>query len=88
VTAGYPATVDVLMYPAGTFTKGVADVINISAVYDAASLAENVFTGLFFEQGLLVANTCFDADLITINVCGSGHTGIADIDVCGVDATP
>lgn len=88
VTAGYPATVNVLMYPAGTFVKGVSDVINLSAVYDAASLAVNTFTGLFFEEGLLVANTCFDADLVTIPVCGSGHTGIANVNVCGVDTTP
>lgn len=88
VTAGYPSTVNVLMYPAGTFVKGVSDVINLSAVYDAASLAVNTFTGLFFEEGLLVANTCFDADLITIPVCGSGHTGIANVNVCGVDTTP
>lgn len=86
-TAGYPLTVNVLMYPAGTFVKGVSDVINLSAVYDAASLAVNVYTGLFFEQGLLVANTCYDADLITIPLCNSGRRGAADVTVCGTDAT-
>jgi hypothetical protein len=86
-TAGYPLTVQALMYPAGTFVKGVSDVINLSAVYDAASLAVNVYTGLFFEQGLLVANTCFDADLLTIPLCGSGRRGIANVSVCGTDAT-
>lgn len=82
-TEGYPATVDVLMYPAGTFVKGVSDVINLSAVYDAASLAVNTYTGLFFEQGLLVANTCYDADLITIPICNSGKTGSQASTVCG-----
>jgi hypothetical protein len=86
-TAGYPPTVNVLMYPAGTFVKGVSDVINLSAVYDAASLAVNVYTGLFFEQGLLVANTCYDADLITIPLCNSGRRGAANVAVCGTDAT-
>jgi hypothetical protein len=85
---GYPATVNVLMYPAGTFIKGVSDVINLSAVYDAASLAVNVFTGLFFEEGLLVANKCWDADLITIPVCNSGRTGAQSLTVCGTDTTP
>jgi len=87
-TAGYPLTVNVLMYPAGTFVKGVSDVINLSAVYDAASLAVNVYTGLFFEQGLLVANTCYDADLVTIPLCNSGRMGAANVAVCGTDATP
>lgn len=87
-TDGYPATVDALMYPAGTFVKGVSDVINLSAVYDAASLAVNVYTGLFFEQGLLVANTCYDADLVRIPLCNSGQRGAADVTVCGTDTTP
>jgi hypothetical protein len=71
----YPTTFQVLMYPAGTFVKGTADVINLSAVYDAASLAVNTYTGLFFEQGILVANPCYSAALITIAVCGAGRQG-------------
>jgi hypothetical protein len=86
-TAGYPLTVNVLMYPAGTFVKGVSDVISLNAVYDAASLATNVYTGLFFEEGLLVANTCYDADLVTIPLCNSGRLGAANVAVCGTDAT-
>jgi hypothetical protein len=85
---GYPATVNALLYPAGTFVKGVSDVISLNAVYDAASLATNVFTGLFFEEGLLVANTCYDADLVTIPVCNSGRTGAQSLAVCGTDVTP
>lgn len=80
---GYPATFNALIYPAGTFVRGTADVINLNAVYDAASLATNVYTGLFFEQGILVANTCMSAKLVTINVCNSGHTGAANAAVCG-----
>lgn len=83
---GYPETVQALVYAAGTYVVGTSDVINLNAVYDHASLIENTYTGLFFEEGLLVANKCFDADLITIPVCGSGHTGIADVDVCGISA--
>lgn len=81
---GYPASFQALMYPAGTYVVGTSDVINLNAVYDHASLVENTYTGLFFEEGLLVANKCFDANLITIPTCGSGHTGVADVDVCGV----
>ena len=75
----YPATYNVLIYPAGTFIKGTTDVINLSAVYDAASLAVNVYTGVFFEQGLLVAKMCFGSDLVTLPICNAGRTGINDL---------
>lgn len=75
----YPDTFNVLMYPAGTFVKGTADVINLSTVYDAASLAENVYTGMFTEQGLLVAHMKFRPDLLTIPVCNAGRTGAANL---------
>lgn len=74
----YPTTYNVLVYPAGTFVKGVSDVINLSAVYDAASLAVNTYTGLFVEQGLLVAKMQYDADLLTLPVCNAGRTGAAN----------
>lgn len=74
----YPATYQALMYPAGTFVAGVTDVINVSAVYDAASLQVNVYTGTFMEQGLLVAEMCYDSDLVTLPVCNAGRTGAAD----------
>jgi hypothetical protein len=83
-TEGYTATYTALIYPAGTFVKGVSDVITLNAVYDAASLAVNTYTALFFEQGLLVANTCADADLVTLPVCNSGRMGIANLSVCGL----
>lgn len=75
----YPETYNVLMYPAGTFVKGTADVINLSAVYDAASLSVNEYTGLFMEQGLLVAEMCHDSDLITLPICNAGRRGANDI---------
>ncbi len=75
----YPTTFQALMYPAGTFVKGTADVINLSTVYDAASLATNTYTGLFVEQGLLVAKQKFHADLLTLPICNAGRTGAANL---------
>lgn len=74
----YPATFQALMYPAGTFIKGTSDVINLNAVYDAASLAGNIYTALFFEQGLLVAKMCNQAALVTLPVCNAGRVGAAN----------
>jgi hypothetical protein len=75
----YPTTFQALVYPAGTFIKGVSDVINLSSVYDAASLAVNVYTGLFFEEGILVAKMCYEAALVTLPVCNAGRTGAANL---------
>jgi hypothetical protein len=75
----YPASVQAVIYPAGTFIKGTSDVINLNAVYDAASLATNVYTALFFEQGILVAQMCYEAALVTVPVCNAGRTGINDL---------
>jgi len=79
----YPDTFNALMYPAGTWVKGTADVINLNAVYDAAELAKNMYTALFFEQGILAAQMCWDSLNITIPVCNAGRSGAADL-VCAV----
>lgn len=77
----WPANIPALIYPAGSFVKGTSDVINLNAVYDAASLATNIYTGLFFEQGVLVAAMCKTGVAINIPVCNAGRTGSADL-VC------
>jgi hypothetical protein len=78
----YPTTYQALVYPAGTFVKGVSQVINLSAVYDAASLQGNTYTGLFMEQGLLVAKKQYGSDLLTLPICEAGRTGSANIVTC------
>lgn len=70
-----PATFDVLVYPSGTFVKAIEDVINLSAVYDAASLSVNEYTGVFFEQGYLLAKVGYGSSVITIPVNTAGEVG-------------
>jgi hypothetical protein len=72
---GFPASVQMLVYPAGTFVRGSTDVINLDAVYDAASLTANTMTGLFFEEGVLLAQTCFKVKLLTIVLDVAGVAG-------------
>jgi len=74
----YPTTYQALVYPAGTFIKGTSDVINLNAVYDAASLAQNIYTALFFEEGVLVAKMCNEAALVTLPICNAGRSGAAN----------
>ena len=80
----YPATFNAMIYPAGTWIKGTADVINLNAVYDAASLAQNIYTALFMEQGILVAKMCYESSLLTLPVCNAGRTGAHDLTCAAV----
>jgi hypothetical protein len=74
-----PATIEAVVYPSGTFVKAVEDVINLSAVYDAASLSVNEYTGVFFEQGMLTAKVGYGSSLLTIPTNRAGETGAADL---------
>jgi hypothetical protein len=77
-----PATVNVLMYPAGTWARGRADVINIDAVYDSTNLASNVFTSLFMEEGIMAVQRCTRTNKITLATCASGRVAAQDISEC------
>lgn len=72
-----PGSFDVLIYPSGTFVKAVEDVISLQAVYDAASLSVNEYTGVFFEQGILTAKVGYGSSKVTIPVNTAGETGAA-----------
>jgi hypothetical protein len=78
----YPATFHALMYPAGSFVVGTSDVIKLNAVYDAASLAGNIYTALFFEEGDAVVQLCPGGKQLTLPVCSAGATGGATISNC------
>ncbi len=67
----WPHTLQVLLYAAGTWVRGNADIITLDTVYDSTLLAQNKTTQLFTEQGILAAKTCFDSRVYTIgNVVG------------------
>lgn len=75
----WPGNFKAILYPSGTFVKGVSDVINLSTVYDAASLSVNTYTGLFVEKGLLVAKVQYDADYVQIPICNAGRRGAQNL---------
>jgi hypothetical protein len=70
-----PGTFKAMIYPSGTFIKAVEDVINLSAIYDAASLTVNEYTGVFFEQGILTAKAGYGGSVITVPINTAGEQG-------------
>lgn len=77
-----PANADVLMYPSGTWSKGVADIIQMDAVYDSAGLESNMFTALFLEEGILMVQRCTQTLRFRVPVCISGRTAANNISAC------
>jgi hypothetical protein len=71
----FPSTVQFLVYPAGTWTKIVQDVVNLDTVYDNALLTTNQYTGLFVEDGFNVIQLCPESRLYTASVDPSGVVG-------------
>lgn len=69
---GYPTSLQFLLYPAGTFVRGMSEVISLDTVYDSASLVQNQYTALFSEESLLVAKLGFESRLVSVPVNVSG----------------
>lgn len=81
-----PQTVDFLAWPAGSVVLARQDVITLTNVYDAASLATNEFTALFTEEGYAPLFPCPGQRLYTVAGCVGGITGANSINC--VDETP
>jgi len=74
----WPHTLQMLVYAAGTWVRGNADIITLDTVYDSTLLAQNKTTQLFTEQGILAAKTCFDSRVYTIGAAALGGGLIPD----------
>jgi hypothetical protein len=78
----YPSDFDMMIYKAGTFVVGTTSVVNLSSVYDAASLKENIYTGAFFEEGMTLVRMSYGGNLVTVPICNSSKSGAANLDYC------
>ena len=74
-----PGEFPAVIYPSGTFIEAVEDVVNLSAIYDAASITVNEYTGVFFEQGQMVAKAGYGASKLTIPVNTAGQSGAQNL---------
>jgi hypothetical protein len=74
VAITYPDTVEAIMYPAGTYVKGTTDVLTLDTVYDSVNLKKNDYVALFVEEGVLVANPCYEGRRISLPLIATGST--------------
>lgn len=75
----YPDTFEVIMYPAGTYVRGVADVITLDTIYDSTNLKKNDYVHLFVEQGVLMTNPCGEGQRLQLPLAVNGRTAADDI---------
>ena len=79
IALAYPQTVDILLYPAGTFVRGVAPVITLDTIYDSTNLKKNDYVELFVEQGTLVTNPCGEAVHFSLPLAANGRRAVDNI---------
>lgn len=72
----FPTTVSFLLYAAGTWVKGVSEVISLDTMYDSTLIGTNDYTVMFTEEGWFLAKAGHDSRLITTTISASGATNI------------
>jgi len=76
-----PETVEAIMYPAGTYVRGVSDVISLDTIYDSVNLKKNDYVHLFVEQGTLMTNPCGEGLRVSFPLVANGQRAYDDIAV-------
>jgi hypothetical protein len=71
-TVRWPDTVQVLMYPAGTWFRSLSPVIELGVMYPKEQLQVNRYTRFFTEDAIAVGKRCNRSELVTIPICVSG----------------
>lgn len=78
----FPTSVQFLSYPAGTWVNAVADVIQLSTVYDSTRLASNERIEFFTERGNRMIPRLTGSRVYTIGICPNGSTGVQRAVAC------
>ncbi|MBU8824127.1 major capsid protein [Mycolicibacterium goodii] len=82
-TAWWPDSVDVILYPAGTFFRSLDNVITLGVQYPIEMVQENRYSEGFVEDSFLVGKRCYESHLIRIPLCVNGAVGAREQIVCG-----
>lgn len=82
----WPTTVKIMLYKAGSFFQLTGDVITLDAVYDHASLIQNMYTSLFTEEAWQVCIRCGTSYVLELDICGNGLSGGIQSTTCEAPA--
>lgn len=84
-TVAWPATVQILLYPAGAWFRHLSNVIEVGTLYDKAQLQQNRYTELFTEDEYFTARRCRTSQVVTIPICANGAIGERVALTCGTN---
>jgi hypothetical protein len=74
-TLAWPSTVQILLYPAGTWFRSMSNVIELGVLYPKEQLQLNRYTEFFTEDAVAVGKRCNRSLLVDIPICVSGGHG-------------
>lgn len=74
-TLKWPTTVDIVMYPAGTWFRSMSNVIELGVMYPKEQLQVNRFTRMFTEDAIAVGKRCGESALVRVPLNVSGAVG-------------
>ncbi|QFG08948.1 major capsid hexamer protein [Mycobacterium phage Magpie] len=77
-TLKWPTTVDIVMYPAGTWFRSMSNVIELGVMYPKEQLQVNRFTRMFTEDAIAVGKRCGESALVRVPLDVNGAVGIRD----------
>ena len=74
-TLQWPGSVDVIMYPAGTWFRSLSNIISVGVLYPKEQLQINRYTEFFTEDAIAVGKRCNVSVNLTIPLCVTGGYG-------------
>ncbi len=74
-TVQWPNTVDVVLYPAGTWFRALSKVIEFGAMYPRELLSVNRYTRFFTEDAIAIGKRCNRSIVVTVPICPNGAFG-------------
>ncbi len=85
-TLMWPGTVDIALYPAGTWFRAMSNVIELGVMYPKELLQVNRYTRFFTEDAIAVGKRCHKSIVARIPICVSGGVGARYEVPCGPSA--
>lgn len=86
IATRWPETVDLVLYPSGTWWSAVEPVVNLGIIHDSTMLKQNKQIQMFTEDGVAVGKRGSESRLLTIPVDPNGTVGPRYSEAAGIPA--
>ncbi|PSK57981.1 hypothetical protein B0E38_01826 [Streptomyces sp. 111WW2] len=80
----WPATLNFLIYPAGSLVIGRGEEVNLGVIHDSTKFSTNDYTALFAEECVALVDRSVDTRVVTVPVCPTGETGGQTVLACPI----